>query len=107
MSVVPKMAESYTSMANYNKQVFRGAINPLRSNNYNGRTDGRFVDWFVLFTLGHQEFNWHPLLMTVSLVYLYGTGVLVYRVLRNERKRTLKLVHAIGRWSTLAAWTKW
>ena len=25
------------------------------------------------------EFNWHPLLMTISLVYLYGNGILVYR----------------------------
>ena len=28
---------------------------------------------------GDLEFNWHPLLMTISLVYLYGNGILVYR----------------------------
>jgi hypothetical protein len=34
--------------------------------------------------------------MTVSLVYLYGTGILTYRLLRHEKKKTLKLIHAIG-----------
>lgn len=42
------------------------------------------------------EFNWHPLLLTISLVYLYGNGILVYRIARNERKNKLKLAHAIG-----------
>jgi len=41
------------------------------------------------------EFNWHPLLMTVGMVYMYGTGILVYRVLRNEKKKSLKLAHAV------------
>ena len=54
MSVVPKMAESYTSMANYNKQVFRGAINPLRSNNYNGRTVRRLVCTIYSWSSGVQ-----------------------------------------------------
>jgi hypothetical protein len=47
------------------------------------------------------EFNWHPLLMTVSLVYLYGTGILTYRLLRHEKKKTLKLIHAIGTRSSI------
>ena len=42
------------------------------------------------------EFNWHPLLLTISLVYLYGNGILVYRVARNERKSRLKVAHAVG-----------
>lgn len=41
-----------------------------------------------------HQFNWHPLLMTISLVVLYGHGILVYRLLRNERKKKLKLLHA-------------
>lgn len=40
------------------------------------------------------QFNWHPLLMVISLIILYGHGILVYRLLRNERKRRLKLLHA-------------
>ena len=43
------------------------------------------------------EFNWHPLLLTISLVYLYGNGILIYRIARNERKNKLKLAHAVGR----------
>ena len=43
------------------------------------------------------EFNWHPLLLTISLVYLYGNGILVYRVARNERKNRLKVAHAVGK----------
>jgi len=44
---------------------------------------------------GDLEFNWHPLLMTISLVYLYGNGILVYRIARNERKSRLKVAHAV------------
>jgi len=36
--------------------------------------------------------------MTISLVYLYGTGILTYRLLRHEKKKILKLVHAIGKY---------
>merc|ERR1711990_660782 len=43
------------------------------------------------------DFNWHPILMTVSLIFLYGNGALIYRVIppRNEsHKLKLKLGHA-------------
>jgi len=40
-------------------------------------------------------FNWHPLLMVISLVFLYGNGILVYRVARHERKSRLKVAHAV------------
>jgi len=40
------------------------------------------------------EFNWHPLLLTISLIYLYGNGILIYRLARNERKSKLKVAHA-------------
>merc|ERR1711953_312571 len=42
-------------------------------------------------------FNWHPILMTTSLIFLYGNGALIYRVIppRNEsHKLKLKLGHA-------------
>jgi hypothetical protein len=35
--------------------------------------------------------------MTVGLVYMYGTGILTYRLLRHEKKKILKLIHAIGK----------
>ena len=40
------------------------------------------------------EFNWHPLLMTIGLVFLYANAMLIYRTQRNVRKRRLKLIHA-------------
>ncbi|XP_055910959.1 plasma membrane ascorbate-dependent reductase CYBRD1 isoform X2 [Eupeodes corollae] len=40
------------------------------------------------------EFNWHPLLMTIGLVFLYGNAILIYRGLRHTRKKTLKYTHA-------------
>jgi len=42
-------------------------------------------------------FNWHPVLMTLSLIFLYGNGALIYRVIppRNEgHKLALKSGHA-------------
>jgi len=41
------------------------------------------------------EFNLHPILMTFGLVFLYGNGILIYRIFRDQRKRNLKLAHAI------------
>ncbi|KYQ55483.1 Cytochrome b561 [Trachymyrmex zeteki] len=40
------------------------------------------------------EFNWHPLLMTIGLVFLYANAMLLYRTQRNVRKLRLKLTHA-------------
>ncbi|XP_061389574.1 plasma membrane ascorbate-dependent reductase CYBRD1-like [Musca vetustissima] len=40
------------------------------------------------------EFNWHPLLMTIGLIFLYGNAILVYRGFRTLRKKTLKVTHA-------------
>lgn len=40
------------------------------------------------------EFNWHPLLMTIGLIFLYGNAILVYRGFRTLRKKALKITHA-------------
>lgn len=42
-----------------------------------------------------EQFNWHPLLMTLGLVFLYANGALVYRGFRSERKKKLKVAHAL------------
>ena len=41
-----------------------------------------------------QRFNWHPVLMVVAFVFLYGNGMLIYRLMRDEPKPRLKLIHA-------------
>jgi len=45
-----------------------------------------------------KSFNWHPLLMTIGLIYLYGNGALVYRVFPSpddSHKFKMKLVHGV------------
>lgn len=40
------------------------------------------------------QFNWHPLLMTIGLIYLFANSIMIYRALRTMRKQKLKLIHA-------------
>merc|ERR1712127_318700 len=56
---------------------------------------GHFMGGFAGSSNPDLEFNWHPLLMSISLIYLYGNGILVYRIARNERKSRLKVAHAV------------
>lgn len=55
---------------------------------------GHYLGGFTGQSSPGLEFNWHPLLLTISLVYLYGNGMLVFRLARNERKSRLKIAHA-------------
>ena len=57
---------------------------------------GHFMGGFTGSSNPKLEFNWHPLLLTISLIYLYGNGILIYRLGRNERKSKLKIAHATG-----------
>eukprot|EP00794_Sanderia_malayensis_P003539 gene3539-4042_t len=41
-----------------------------------------------------KEFNYHPVFMTIGFIFLYGNGMLVYRILRKTNKMTVKIVHA-------------
>ncbi|XP_006813966.1 transmembrane ascorbate-dependent reductase CYB561-like [Saccoglossus kowalevskii] len=42
-----------------------------------------------------QQFNLHPLLMTVGLIFLYAEAMLVYRVFRNTTKIYIKCLHGM------------
>lgn len=42
-----------------------------------------------------QEFNVHPLCMVLSMIFLYGDAIMVYRVFRNEPKRSVKILHTL------------
>ncbi|XP_055608002.1 transmembrane ascorbate-dependent reductase CYB561 isoform X2 [Uranotaenia lowii] len=41
------------------------------------------------------QFNWHPLLMSIGMIFLYGNSILVYRGFRYARKKPLKITHAV------------
>uniref|UniRef100_A0A7N4PFF2 Transmembrane ascorbate-dependent reductase CYB561 n=1 Tax=Sarcophilus harrisii TaxID=9305 RepID=A0A7N4PFF2_SARHA len=41
------------------------------------------------------QFNVHPLCMVIGMVFLQGDALLVYRVFRNETKRTTKILHGL------------
>nr|XP_028596887.1 cytochrome b561 isoform X4 [Podarcis muralis] len=41
------------------------------------------------------QFNAHPLCMVIGMVFLQGDALLVYRVFRNESKRSTKILHGL------------
>ncbi|XP_065217778.1 uncharacterized protein LOC135843732 isoform X2 [Planococcus citri] len=43
-----------------------------------------------------RSVNWHIVLLCISFIYLNGNSLLTFRILRNQPKDTLKLIHAIG-----------
>lgn len=40
-------------------------------------------------------FNYHPLFMTLGMIFLYGDAILIYRILRNSNKKQVKILHAL------------
>uniref|UniRef100_F6XMA2 Transmembrane ascorbate-dependent reductase CYB561 n=1 Tax=Monodelphis domestica TaxID=13616 RepID=F6XMA2_MONDO len=44
---------------------------------------------------GALQFNVHPLCMVIGMIFLQGDALLVYRVFRNEAKRTTKILHGL------------
>lgn len=60
------------------------------------------VSWTTIYLGGFSdinnpkiEFNWHPLLMTISLIFLYGNSIFIYRSLRQKRNKKMMLFHGI------------
>ncbi|XP_017404719.1 cytochrome b561 isoform X1 [Cebus imitator] len=56
--------------------------------------------WLGLYRGGiawesNLQFNVHPLCMAIGLIFLQGDALLVYRVFRNEAKRTTKVLHGL------------
>lgn len=49
------------------------------------------------------QFNWHPLLMTIGMIFLYANSILVYRGFRMARKKNLKYSHAAIHLTVLVA----
>lgn len=56
--------------------------------------------WIFAFNKGFSlstpisEFNWHPFLMSLGMIYLTGNALLTFRIIRNKPKNVLKIIHA-------------
>ncbi|XP_071812532.1 transmembrane ascorbate-dependent reductase CYB561-like [Apostichopus japonicus] len=48
-----------------------------------------------------QQFNLHPLLMILGLVFLHGDAILMFRIFRKENKTVVKVIHLVMHVATL------
>ena len=55
---------------------------------------GHFRNGFAWQDDPAHEFNWHPLLMTIGLIFLLGNNILVFRIFTSWKHNTLKLIHS-------------
>jgi len=88
----------------HNKPLIRGAF--LAVNVIGLTLVITTITWIALFKKGFTfsrtelgiDFNWHPFLMTLSLIFLYGNGALIYRLIparNDDHKLKLKIGHAV------------
>jgi len=40
-------------------------------------------------------FNFHPLFMSIGMIFLYGDAILVYRLFKDTNKMTVKILHGL------------
>ncbi|XP_033639343.1 cytochrome b ascorbate-dependent protein 3-like [Asterias rubens] len=59
-----------------------------------GYWTGHFLGGFA-WDGSAQEFNLHPLLMILGLVFFYGDAILMYRIFRKENKTVVKIIHVL------------
>ncbi|CAF1078598.1 unnamed protein product [Didymodactylos carnosus] len=55
---------------------------------------GSYAGGFAWQSDPDLEFNLHPLLMTIGIIFLYGNSILVYRVFSDVQKLKVKILHA-------------
>uniref|UniRef100_A0A7E4WB18 Cytochrome b561 domain-containing protein n=1 Tax=Panagrellus redivivus TaxID=6233 RepID=A0A7E4WB18_PANRE len=48
-----------------------------------------------------RQFHYHPMFMSMGMIFLLGEAIIVYRVFRHERKRFTKLLHIVIHTSTI------
>lgn len=114
------MGHCHVKAYTYSKTKMLRKIKMYFDGNQASSTDMKYFNWLVLIVqvfgvvsvvitavwMGHyrggfawqedpaHQFNYHPLFMVIGMIFLYGDGILAYRVFRNDRKVLVKVLHA-------------